>query len=500
MKLAILGAYIVVLLVLGWIGMKKTKTLNDFFLGGRKIGPFMSAFAYASTYFSAVVFIGYAGKIGWGFGLSSLWISVGNAILGCLIAWKFLARPTRAMSIRIGSITMPGFFARRYNSVAMEIFAALIIFVFLVPYCSSVYSGLSYIFEAVFNLDYTVSLVIIAVVTAVYLVMGGYSALNLADVFQGFIMVFGVIFMVILVVSTDAVGGFGQIIPRLKSIDPALIAPVGPGGFIPLLALVLLTSLAPWAMPQMVQKFYAVKSEKVIKTATWGTFILGLLISFGAYFTGSISRLFFTDLAQVGGNVDRIIPTILQIALPEFMQALILVLVLSASMSTLASLVLVASSSVAVNIVDTLWPGVKNKKMVLFMRVLCILFVAISLYNALNPGVIVNVMALSWGAIAGSFLAPYLFGLFYRKTTKAGAWSAMLTGLTIAVVGSLMYPDSTPVVGSIAMLVPLIVVPVVSAFTKPYSKEHLEFVFDSDGHGQEGDYIYIWEGLKKKAN
>ncbi len=481
MKFAIIAAYIVLMLVLGWVGMKKTKTIGDFVLGGRTMGPWISSFSYGTTYFSAVVFIGYAGKLGWGFGLSTLWIVIGNAVIGCFLAWKLLAKPLHNMTVRLKAITMPEFLRQRYDSKAIKLLAALIIFVFLVPYTSSVYSGLSYLFESVFGIPYILGLIIIAGVTAFYLVMGGYKAVALADLFQGIVMIFGVLFLLYFVVGSPQVGGFANIIPKLTAIDPKLTSPVGPPGVIQLVALVTLTSLGTWGMPQMTQKFYAIKDERVVKSATWVTFLLSLWVAFGAYFTGSLSHLFFNNLDAVGGNVDRIVPTMLQQTMPSAVLALILVLVLAASMSTLSSLVLVSSSSVAVDFMQVAKPDLKKSTQVVLMRILCVAFVALSFFIAMDPpSVIVNLMAFSWGAVSGSFIAPMIWGLFSKKTTKAGAMAGMLSGLCIAVIGTALVPAQTAVVSCCAMVIPLAVVPIVSQFTKPFSQEHLDRVFGED--------------------
>lgn len=477
MKILFVLAYVGVLFTVGFVSMKKVKTLNDFFLGDRSIGPWVSAFAYGTTYFSAVLFIGYAGKVGWGFGLSSLWIVLGNALVGSLLAWKVLAKRTREMTVRLGAITMPEFLEKRYGSKALKVVSALIIFVFLVPYSASVYMGLSYFFESIFGIPYVYALFFIAAITAVYLVMGGYFAITLTDFIQGLVMIAGVIVMLFFVVGSPQVGGWTNVVPALQAVNPKLAAPVGPPGIVPLLSLVVLTSLGPWGLPQMIQKFYAVKNERVINTATWVTTGFALLMTFGAYFTGSLSHLFFRSLEEVGGNVDMIMPTIINQTLPDVVAMVILLLVFSASMSTLASLVLVSSSSIAVDLVRAIKPDADKTKIMNLMRVLCVVFIGFSLYLAVRPNVILSLMALSWGTVAGSFLAPYLYGLFSRKTTAAGAWAGLVSGFMISVVFSTLYPKQIPLVGSLAMLVPLLVVPAVSRVTKGLPESLVEKAF-----------------------
>lgn len=480
MKFFVMGLYVAILFAIAFFSMKKTKTLNDFFLGNRSIGPWVSAFTYGTTYFSAVMFIGYAGKIGWGFGLSALWIVAGNAFIGSLLAWKLLARRTREMTSRLGVMTMPGFLEKRYKSKNLKIVSALIIFIFLVPYSASVYMGLSYFFESVFGIEYHYALGFMAVMTAIYLTMGGYFAMTLTDFFQGIIMIFGVCALIFFVVNSSTVGGFGNIIPALSAIDPKLASPIGPPGALSLFSLVILTSLGPWGLPQMVQKFYSIKNERVIKTATWATTGFALLMATGAYFTGSLSRLFFTSLEEVGNNVDKIMPAIISSTVPSAITLLILLLILAASMSTLASLVLVSSSSIAVDLFQSIKPKADQRVVVALMRFLCLVFIAFSLYLALTPNIILNLMAFSWGAVAGAFIGPYLFGLFSKKATKAGAWAGMLTGTLYCSVFSYLYPASIPLIGSTAMILSIVVVPVVSYFTKPMPQEHLAYVFNED--------------------
>lgn len=480
MKFFAVGIYVAILFVIAFFSMKKTKTLDDFFLGNRSIGPWVSALTYGTTYFSAVLFIGYAGKIGWGFGLSSLWIVLGNALIGSFLAWKLLARRTRAMTITLDTVTMPGFLEKRYQSKGLKIASAMIIFIFLVPYSASVYMGLSYFFESVFGIPYLYALSFMAIMTAIYLTMGGYFAITLSDFFQGLVMIVGVFLMLFFVVNSPPVGGLSNVLPALSAIDPKLASPVGPPGGVALFSLVILTSLGPWGLPQMVQKFYAIKNEKVISTATWATTAFALIVVTGAYFTGSLSRLFFNDLSEVGNNVDRIMPSIINSTVPETMAVLMLLLVLAASMSTLASLVLVSSSAIAVDLLQSIRPKTGQKTSVSLMRILCIVFIAFSLYLAVKPNIILNLMAFSWGTVAGAFIGPYLAGLFYKKTTRAGAWAGLLTGSGFCIIFSTIFPDSIPLVGSLAMVLSILIVPIVSSFTTPLPEDHIYKVFSKN--------------------
>ncbi|MDN5344177.1 MAG: solute:Na+ symporter, family [Clostridia bacterium] len=484
MKFFILGLYFAALIIIGFYSSKKSRDVGGFFLGNRTVGPWISAFAYGTTYFSAVIFIGYAGKVGWGFGLSDLWIVIGNAFIGTFLAWKVLARPTREMTARLKAMTMPEFLAARYDSPALRTVGALIIFIFLVPYSASVYMGLSYLFEQVFHINFTTALIAMAVFTAAYLVLGGYIAVTLTDFIQGLIMIGGVFVLIYYVLDAPPVGGLAAGVSRLAAINPQLVSPVGPNWFA-LLSLVLLTSLGPWGLPQMVQKFYAIKDERSIWPATVVSTLFAGIIATGAYFTGAFGRLFFNNqMPLLGGkpNPDLIMPQIINQYLPPWVGVLLLLLVLAASMSTLASLVLVSSSAVAIDLVQGAAPGVSRRAVMTLLRFLCIFFIGLSVYIALKPTIILVLMSLSWGTVAGAFLAPYLYGLYWPRTTKVGAWAGLLSGLLISLGLSFYYHldgSVIPTIGSLAMIIPLGVVPLVSLVTPAFSREHLAWVFGS---------------------
>ncbi len=499
-KIAMLVCFFAVIIGLSFYTRSKTNTVNDFVVGNRAVGPWMSAFSYGTTYFSAVLLIGFAGKVGWGYGMSALLIALGNSIIGTYFAWRILGKKTREMTSRLNVLTMPSFLENRYDSSSMKIISSLIIFIFFVPYAASVFMGLSYLFEQIFGIPYVLALSIMALLAGLYLVLGGYMAVALVDFVQGLIMIAGVVLMVYFVVGHEVVNGFANGFAALKAIDPGLITPASSISWVGLISLIILTSLGTWGLPQMVQKFYGIKNEQVIPVATWVSTIFSLIITMGAYYVGSTGHLFFSELPVFNGTAtpDLIMPTIIGQTLPPLVGVLILILVLSASMSTLSSLVLTASSSVSIDLIKgAVKKDLGEKATMSLMRVLCIAFIGFCLYVALNPpGIILTLMALSWGAVAGSFLAPYLYGLFWPGTTRAGAWAGMITGLLIAVGGYLILNTSpsfissdimellkkwgTPFFGSLAMIIPLGVVPLVSIITRSYPAEHIERVYNKE--------------------
>lgn len=497
--------YGVVMLAVGLMSISKTKTMNEFLLGGRKIGPWMSAFAYGTTYFSAVIFIGYAGRIGWGIGIGSVLIGVGNALLGSLLAWLLLANKTRVMTHNLGARTMPEFFKARYNSNGMKAFAAIVIFIFLVPYSASVYTGLSYLFNCVFpGVSMNTWMLIIAALTAIYLVLGGYIATAMTDFIQGIVMIVGVVLLVAFITTNPAVGGIANGIDKLKAITPNghdLVSIWGGKNWLSLLSLIVLTSLGAWGLPQMIHKFYAIKDKKSIKSATVISTLFALLIAGGAYLVGSFGRLILNNAApllQNGKiNFDAIIPDVLVKALSvnvwsNIVFSIIILLVLSASMSTLASLVLVSSSAITVDLASFFGKKEENKQSMFFMRIVCFLFIALSyIFASMNVGFIIEMMSFSWGTVAGCFLGAYIWGLYWKGTTKLGAWAGMIAGFSTTIMlilvttftadsvsaGFTAAKGNAPLFGMYAMIVSLVAVPLVSLITPKFSKEHNDMVF-----------------------
>lgn len=500
--------FVVLMAAIGVYSWKRTQAIEGFLLGGRKIGPWVSAFAYGTSYFSAVIFIGYAGKHGWDIGLGSIWIGIGNAVLGCLLAWRLLARRTRNMTHTLSAKTMPEFFEGRYNSKAFKLVAAAIIFIFLVPYSAAVYKGLGSMFGAIFpDVSSSVWMLIIAVVTAIYLILGGYVAAAYTDFVQGMIMVFGVVAMVIAVVNNKSVGGIGEFYQNLLAIPDngdgitgvQLTNLFGGSSWKFLCINILLTSFGTWGLPQMVSKYYAIKDEQSIKTATVVSTLFALLIGCGAYFIGALSRLILNNQLPAAGH-DSVIPSVLIQSLSgnigtTIILAIILLLLLSASMSTLSSVVLSSASAVSIDLVPSIKKNYTPKQQMILTRILCFVFVGLSFVFAVqNITIIVNIMSFSWGIVSGCFIGPYVWGIYSKKITKAGAWSGMIFGfLTVAIStlvitimnldGNSMYAAfqiasaKAPEMGVAAMAVSLAVVPIVSMFTKKYDSVYIDKVF-----------------------
>ncbi|MCH5169653.1 MAG: sodium:solute symporter [Oscillospiraceae bacterium] len=492
--------FFALMICIGVRSRKHATDVNGFVLGSRSVGPWLSAFAYGTSYFSAVIFVGYAGQFGWNFGLASTWIGLGNAFIGSLLAWSVLGRRTRIMTQHLGSKTMPEFFGERFKSKGLKIAASIITFVFLIPYTASLFNGLSRLFSMAYNgIDYSVCVIVMSVLTGIYVLIGGYMATAINDFIQGLIMLGGIVAVILAVLHDN-----GGLLEATKS----LAATSGDAGWLGayssflgpnpvfLLFVVLLTSLGTWGLPQMVGKFYAIKNEDSIKKGTVISTLFAIIVAGGCYFLGGFGRLYDIDVKANG--FDAVIPVMLSTLSPVII-AVVIVLVLSASMSTLSSLVLTSGSTVTLDLIAPMRKKPLNEKnKMLIMRALIVVFIVISAVIAIKQAkskslFIAQMMGVSWGALAGAFLAPFLYGLYYKKTTKAAVIVSFIYGVGLEIIqlcislGAFKFADGSFLSfvftnslysGVFAMVGGLIIVPIVSLLTQKTLPKDADKMFE----------------------
>ncbi|MBR4545135.1 MAG: sodium:solute symporter family protein [Oscillibacter sp.] len=498
LKALMLVVFFGLMIGIGLYCRRNATDVDGFVLGGRSVGPWLTAFAYGTSYFSAVVFVGYAGQFGWRYGIAATWAGIGNALIGSLLAWAVLGRRTRIMTQHLSSATMPEFFGKRFGSHSLKIAASVIIFIFLIPYTASLYNGLSRLFGMAFHIDYSVCVVVMAVLTGIYVIAGGYMATAINDFIQGIIMLFGICAVIAAVLQSR--GGFLAALDGLSRVSDPLVSDA-PGVFnsffgpdpVNLLGVVILTSLGTWGLPQMVQKFYAIKSEEAVNKGTVISTLFAFVVAGGCYFLGGFGRL-FSDVIPVSesgvpvGGYDAVIPSMLS-GLPDILIAVVVILVLSASMSTLSSLVLASSSTLTLDFIkDLFFPDMNQKRQVSIMRALIVVFITISVILAIiqyrsSVTFIAQLMGVSWGALAGAFLAPFLYGLYWRGTTKIACWASFVFS-TVVMLANIFVRSSFPALiqspinaGAFCMLAGLVIVPVVSAFTSAPDKNLVDGAF-----------------------
>ena len=519
-KLAIIVIFFAITVVVGILSARSAKGVDGFVLGGRSVGPWLTAFSFGTSYFSAVIFIGYAGRFGWNFGLASTWVGLGNAFIGSLLAWMILGRRTRVMTQHLGSRTMPDFFGLRFGSKALRLVAAVIVFIFLIPYTASLFNGLAQLFSASFDLAYMWWVIIMAVLTGIYVIVGGYMGSAVNNFIQGIVMLVGIVAVIAAVLNNN--GGLMEAIAKLSEgsattaagteFKGAFTSFLGPNP-LQLLGVVILTSLGTWGLPQMGGKFYAIKDEGAIKKGTIISTVFAVIVAGGCYFLGGFGRLYadsvtMNEAGTAPASFDAIVPAMLN-AVENAMGAggawligLVLILVLAASMSTLSSLAMTSASTITLDLIAPLSKKQKSEKSnMIIMRVLLavsiIVAAAIAILVVNNKELasklyISDLMGISWGALAGCFLAPFLYGLYWKKVTKAAVWASFVTGLGITLTqfvlnAVLKITFENPVLayfcgssinaGMLAMLVGLVVVPVVSLLTRKSCPEGTDEIF-----------------------
>ncbi len=517
-KLALIIVFFAVTLGVGIAARRSAKGLDGFVLGGRSVGPWLTAFSFGTAYFSAVIFIGYAGRFGWNFGLASTWVGLGNAFIGSLLAWMVLGRRTRVMTQHIGSRTMPDFFGLRYGSKPLRLVSAVIVFIFLIPYTASLFNGLARLFAASFDLDYMWWVIIMSVLTGVYVIVGGYMGSAINNFIQGLIMLVGIVAVIAAVVANN--GGLMEAFAKLSEGSTTVgdtefrgvyTSFLGPQP-LQLLGVVVLTSLGTWGLPQMVGKFYAIKDEGAIKKGTVISTVFAVIVAGGCYFLGGFGRLYADSIElNAAGNpasFDAIVPAMLA-AVEKAMGTggtwligLVLILVLAASMSTLSSLAMTSASTITLDLVAPLSKKEKSERahmtlMRLLIAASIIIAAAIAILVVTDKDMaqklyISDLMGISWGTLAGCFLAPFLYGLYWKKVTRAAVWVSFATGLCITLTqfvlnAVLKITFENPVLayfcgssinaGMLAMVVGLILVPIVSLLTRKSCPEGTDAIF-----------------------
>lgn len=500
LKITLLLLFFAVMILVGILCRKSASSVQGFVLGGRNVGSWLTAFAFGTSYFSAVIFVGYSGQFGWRFGLASTWIGLGNALIGSLLAWRILGRRTRLMTQHLGTATMPDFFGRRFRSNALKVIASAIVFVFLIPYTASLYNGLSRLFGMAFGIDYIWCVLAMAVLTGVYVLVGGYMATAVNDFIQGLIMLAGIVAVIVAVINGN--GGFTEAVNSLSHItadtapglDGAFVSFFGPRP-IELLGVILLTSLGTWGLPQMVGKFYAIRDEAAIRKGTFISTMFAIIVAGGCYFLGGFSRLYASVIEYTAAGkpvYDSIIPSMVA-GLPDAMIGIVIVLVLSASMSTLSSLVLTSGSTLTLDIIVPASKRLMGERDQLrVIRILVVFFIAVSSLLAIvqarsSVTFIAQLMGISWGALAGAFLAPFLYGLYWKRTTRAAVFASFVCG--VGVMAACMFCTFTGRVfispyftspinaGVLSMLLGLVIVPVVSLLSKKENGAEVEEMF-----------------------
>lgn len=449
--------YIVFIAAVSIMSAKKSKNITEFTVGKRNAGAWLSAFSYGTAYFSAVMFVGYAGGTGWKYGIWGILPGIGNAIIGSLLAWIVLAKKTREITRQHKIKSMPQLFEKRFHSTGMKNFCTAVIFLFLIPYSASVYKGLTSVCSVLLGVDERVCMLVIAAASLIIVILGGYGAALKADFIQGVVMLVGVVLLIISVVKSDTVGGLTEgltsIVSETKNLNLSSADHTG------LWATVLMTSFGTWGLPQMIHKYYGIRDNHEVKRGTVISTVFALVVAGGGYFIGSLAHLFFKSLDDIpgkgAGKTDYLIPNMLKMSeLSDVLIGVILVLLIAASVSTLCSITITATSTLTMDFLAPVVMKTTDKvKEAKATKLLCFIFVVFSYLIANSNTPILDMMSYSWGIISGSFLAPYVLSLYWKKLNRKGALAGILGGFITAlppVICKLLSIDaSLPLFGKI---------------------------------------------------
>jgi len=467
----VLAVYLLGLVLIGLLTGRRTRNVEDFYLGGRKIGPWVTAFSFVAAYFSSVVIIG-GGGFGYMFGLATLWIGAINVVLGTLAVWIILGPRIREFTQRLNTMTIPGFLGKRYQSNFALVFCAVIIVLFMIIYNVSILKGMGHIFQVLINIPYIYGVVLSGIIILFYVSVGGY----LAVVWTGFTqaVVMGVSLLVLTIAALVSAGGLTAVNKSLEVINPGLIRTPGVWGWPGLLSFALIVSFGVWGMPQLLVRFYSIKNIKVIRAGTVMATI-GTCMALLPYLNGAIARVLFPNLV----NPDLAIPTLAKNILSSFGAAIVLAGVVAAGMSTFASVLIILSGSIVEDVIRLGFKfNISKEKALALGKLSSALIGLISIFIAFRPpALVLTLTAFSWAVIASTTLWPILFGLYWKGTTKKGCVYSMVGGSVTALVWMLA-GKPWGVHGFIpGIVVGLILIVVVSLCTEKLPSELLNTIY-----------------------
>ncbi|MCK4528266.1 sodium/proline symporter [candidate division WOR-3 bacterium] len=463
--------YLGILILVGLITGRKTRSVDDFYIGGRQLGPWVTALSFVAAYFSSVVIIG-GGGFGYMFGMATLWVGAINVLLGGTLCWIVLGPRIRKFTQRLKTITIPGFLSERFKSRFILIFSAIIIVLFMVVYNVSILKGMGHIFEVLMEIPYVYGIIIACVIILFYVSIGGYLAVVWTSFIQAWIMSAGLILLTIF--ALKATGGITVVNQALETIDPGLINTPGLWGWPGLISFTLIVSFGVWGMPQLLVRFYSIKNLTVLKIGTVVATV-GTCMALLPYLNGAIARIHFPNLQ----SPDLAIPTLTKMVLPPFGSAIVLAGVIAAGMSTFASILIILSGSLMEDIVNTgLGKKLAREKSLRYGKIASAVIGLISLLIALKPpGLVLTLTAFSWAVIASTTLWPILFGIYWKGATRLGCISSMVGSSVTALVWMIMR-NPFGIHGFIpGITVGLILMVVVSLFTPKLPEEHLRRIW-----------------------
>jgi SSS family solute:Na+ symporter len=519
----IILVYLLATLYLGYRGWKATKDAEGYMVAGRKTHPYIMAMSYGATFISTSAIVGFGGTAGL-YGMGLLWLTFLNIFLGIFIAFVIYGKRTRQMGHNLGAMTFPELLSRRYDNKFIQWFSGLVIFLGMPMYAAAVLIGAGRFMETTLNISFETSLLIYSVIICAYVLWGGLKGVMYTDALQGTIMFVGMV--ILLVVTYSHLGGVTiahQNLTNMAYLVPKLLPKIAAQGdlgwtVMPTLGsswwwtlvstIVLGVGIGVLAMPQLVVRFMTVRSSRELNRGVLigGIFILAM--TGVAFDVGALSNVFFwqtqgnISMNIAKGNVDSIIPIYINAAMPEWFVYLFMLTLLAAAMSTSASQFHAQGTAIGRDIYETL---TKKKGMAsIFVTragVTLAVIIAVVLGYILPGSIIARGTAMFFGLCAAAFLPMYTCGLFWKRSTTAGAAASLLTGSLVtlfwylfihkaesaplgickmlfgtdALISQMPWPVVDPIV--VALPLAFLVIIVVSLVTKPPAEKHVDDCF-----------------------
>lgn len=438
--------YLVGMLLVGAYYSKKNKNSTDFYLGGRKLGPLVTAMSAEASDMSAYLLMGIPGLTLMCGLAEATWTAIGLSI-GTYLNWLFVAKRLRKYSERIDAVTIPEFFSKRFNDkkCMLSLIAAVVIIIFFVPYTASGFSACGKLFSSMFGMNYKTAMILSAIVIVGYCTLGGFLAASITDLIQSIVMTIAL--FVVLGLSEGIIGGFDKIFDTAKNMtgyfdlfkgfDVAAGKSGSFGGFSVITTLA--WGLGYFGMPHILLRFMAIDDPKKLKTSrriasVWVVFSLGIAVLIGVAGLSLVNAGIVKEYADASAaesiivDISRFLST--RGYIPAFIAGIFISGILASTMSTADSQLIAASSSVTKDIlVNTFKVKLSEKKEMVIARLSVIAISVIAVLLALNPnGSVFRIVSFAWAGFGAAFGPIMLFSLFFKRTTKWGALAGMLSG------------------------------------------------------------------------
>jgi len=454
-KFIVLAIYVAILFLIGIIASRRVKSMSDYYLGGKKMGFWAVAFSARATGESGWLLIGLTG-MGAMAGYSAYWVVLGE-LLGVFVSWQFMAKLFKRRSDKYKSITIPDYLQSHFKSSTntLRIIAASTLVVFVVIYVASQMDVTGIAFESMLNVDYRIGALIGFVIVLIYIFIGGFVAAVWSDMFQGILMFFGLVLLPIVVwFSMDHGAGVTE---GLNAIDPTLTQLMGRSedGMMNLFTILgfSMIGLGFLGSPQVYVRFMSIKSEKEIDKGKWVALLFTLLTDAAAVTIGILGRIYFTKEGQdpeavLGNGGENVLSMITNEFLPTILVAIFIAIVLSAIMSTIDSLLVLASSAITRDFYQKIFrPDLKDKDLTNFSRFVTVLMalialgIAILLYHLYPDREVFWIMIFGWSGIAATFCPVIILSLFWKGYSEKGAIASMITGFASIIFFKFVAPN-----------------------------------------------------------